>query len=437
MKSPASPTKHAVLRSPPCLLVFVFAIALILPMQPDAFAQPAAAPAQGGLTATEWREDLRFLAENLPKTHKNLFHTMTRDEFDGAVKALDADIPNLDGYAIYIRLIQLCARSQDGHSRLVRGAPRAVPGSLFLPVGFVRQADVIHVQGAAPSYAAAVGGKVAGVGRAGWEEALNRMATLMPHDPGNDGHQLWNAAVDLAHSRLLRGLGLGNPDGSADLAIKKAGKRTTFTMKGGTPTGQWFTSGGPTGWVDARPASAPVPLSSPHADDPQWITLVPEHRAVYFQFNGVQNGEQETLAQAAQRRGTMLERDDVDRLGIDLRNNSGGDNTLLARYDAWIADPAHAYLTDPESQLNDYACSLLGAKRLREAIAVFDVNARRHPKSANAFDSLGEGCAAAGDTMKAVESYRRSVELNPGAANGKAALERRMRREPRGHGAHA
>ena len=53
MKSPASPTKHAVLRSPPCLLVFVFAIALILPMQPDAFAQPAAAPAQGGLTATE------------------------------------------------------------------------------------------------------------------------------------------------------------------------------------------------------------------------------------------------------------------------------------------------------------------------------------------------------------------------------------------------
>jgi len=566
MKSPQRPALHEVPRFAAHFLAP--ALALILSLPPNAFAQPVAAPAPRALTAAEWREDLRFLAENLPKVHKNLFHTMTREEFDAAVKALDADIPSLDDYAIYIRLVQLCARIQDGHSRLVRGASDVVPGSRLLSVRFVRYADGIYVQGAAPEYAAAVGGKLVGVGPVGWEEALKRMATLTPHDPGNDGLRLWNATVNLAHTRSLRGLGLGSSDSTADITIEKAGKRRMFAMKGGVPTKEWFTSNVPTGWIDARPASAPVPLSIQHADEPQWITFVPEHRAVYFQFNDVRNGEQETFAQVAERLKTMLEGDGVDRLVIDLRNNGGGDNTLLrpllltlircrqnrrggmvaligprtfsaaqnftnrlesytetiflgeptgqnvnfygdtnpiwlphsrlvayaswlwwqdkdprddrpftapevaahvsfrdyvagrdpalelalsmptppsmeqwleaglpggadtllARYDAWIADPAHAYLTDPESQVNDYACGLMGAKRLREAVAVFDVNARRHPKSANAFDSLGEACIAAGDTAKAVESYRRSVELDPANESRKSALERLTRR---------
>lgn len=42
-----------------------------------------------------WREDLRFLAEELPKRHANLFHTMTREQFETAVKQLDERIPTL------------------------------------------------------------------------------------------------------------------------------------------------------------------------------------------------------------------------------------------------------------------------------------------------------------------------------------------------------
>ena len=46
-------------------------------------------------SAEMWREDLRYLAAELPKRHKNLFHTMTREQFDAAVRDLDAKIPML------------------------------------------------------------------------------------------------------------------------------------------------------------------------------------------------------------------------------------------------------------------------------------------------------------------------------------------------------
>src|SRR6266851_3893611 len=48
------------------------------------------------LSPQEWREDLRYLAEQMRLKHKSLFHTMPEAEFKGAVAKLDADIPSLN-----------------------------------------------------------------------------------------------------------------------------------------------------------------------------------------------------------------------------------------------------------------------------------------------------------------------------------------------------
>lgn len=36
---------------------------------------------QETFTPEQWREDLRYMAEQMPLRHKNLFHTMTEAEF--------------------------------------------------------------------------------------------------------------------------------------------------------------------------------------------------------------------------------------------------------------------------------------------------------------------------------------------------------------------
>ena len=48
-----------------------------------------------GLSAEQWRKDLRYLAEQMPLKHKSLFHTMSAPEFHAAVAKLDSDIPAL------------------------------------------------------------------------------------------------------------------------------------------------------------------------------------------------------------------------------------------------------------------------------------------------------------------------------------------------------
>jgi tetratricopeptide (TPR) repeat protein len=74
-----------------------------------------------------------------------------------------------------------------------------------------------------------------------------------------------------------------------------------------------------------------------------------------------------------------------------------------------------------EVQLNTLGYRLLGLKRVPEAIEVFKLNVAAYPRSANAYDSLGEAYLTHGDREEAIRSYRRSLELNPQNAN---AVER-------------
>lgn len=75
-----------------------------------------------------------------------------------------------------------------------------------------------------------------------------------------------------------------------------------------------------------------------------------------------------------------------------------------------------------EDELNTIGYDLLKEKRVSEAIDVFALIVKHNPTSWNAYDSLGEGYALAGEKALAIKNYEKSLELNPGNEAGKKAL---------------
>lgn len=64
-----------------------------------------------------------------------------------------------------------------------------------------------------------------------------------------------------------------------------------------------------------------------------------------------------------------------------------------------------------EGDLNVLGYHYMNANRIKEAVDTFKRNAKEHPQSWNAYDSLGEALEKSGDKKAAVEQYKKALEL--------------------------
>jgi tetratricopeptide (TPR) repeat protein len=83
------------------------------------------------------------------------------------------------------------------------------------------------------------------------------------------------------------------------------------------------------------------------------------------------------------------------------------------------ADPKSALVS--EEGINHLGYSLLGSRRYKEAVAVFQMNAEDFPKSANTYDSLAEAQFKGGDLPHAIDNYRKALDVDPKYPNAKEA----------------
>ena len=77
-----------------------------------------------------------------------------------------------------------------------------------------------------------------------------------------------------------------------------------------------------------------------------------------------------------------------------------------------------------EDQVNGLGYWLLGKKRVKEAIGVFEMNVNDYPNSSNAYDSLGEAYMVAGNKPEAIRNYQRSLALDPGNDNARQMIQK-------------
>ena len=74
---------------------------------------------------------------------------------------------------------------------------------------------------------------------------------------------------------------------------------------------------------------------------------------------------------------------------------------------------AGALVVANENDLNNYGYNLLNQGLNDKAIEILTMNTQRYPKSANAWDSLGEAYAIKGDKKNAITNFKKSLTLNP------------------------
>ncbi|CAN5898889.1 hypothetical protein BH20GEM1_BH20GEM1_16710 [soil metagenome] len=75
-----------------------------------------------------------------------------------------------------------------------------------------------------------------------------------------------------------------------------------------------------------------------------------------------------------------------------------------------------------EATLNSLGYALLNEEKPADAVSIFRLNVEQYPESANAWDSLGEGYLAVGERERAIESYEKSLGIDPENTNAREKL---------------
>jgi hypothetical protein len=262
----------------------------------------AAPPENLQISTAQWREDLQFLARELPQRHKNAFHFTSRERFESAMAELDGKLSRLDAAHIYVGMMRIVNSIGDGHTYL-----RFPVESDEFPLSIGKFRREYRVICAAPRLEGALGGRLLAINGTPIERVHDLILAVTPQD---ETPQFREALVSqwMTMGILLHGLDITPAPGTAQFQlIDDGGEKHSVDLR-------------PDPGAQQRWACATRPLFRERPDESFWYKWLPDSRTVYCNWRSYQN-----LRAKSQGLFELVEKQRPDKLVVDLRQNGGGD----------------------------------------------------------------------------------------------------------------
>lgn len=276
-------------------------------------AKPPAPPERSDLTRTEWHQDLKFFATQLPERHANAFHFISRKQYDAEVAQLNEKLDSLNSDEIYVSLDRIANSIGDGHTYVSLPANDA-----FLPIRLARFGNDLRVVAAGAGYESALGSRVL---------KINDMPIAQAHDliysltPADETAPLREARANdlLTIGMVLHGAGITPDRNSARFTLAfDDGKRLTLNVQAVAPD---KVSAIPWSYVAKR-----QPLFRQRPQDGFWCVYLDDAHTVYCSFRSYKD-----LDEKSKGLFELINQKHPEKLVIDMRLNGGGDYTVGLR----------------------------------------------------------------------------------------------------------
>ena len=267
-----------------------------------------------------WRQDIDYLEREIRRTHHRFRTESLPTTFVEVRDALIESLGEASDEEIVVGLQRLVAQLGDGHSvvypfGMERGTLRRLPISLYW------FSDGLFIINAPEGREDWIGREVQAIGDVPTSDLLNSVRHLASHD--NPKGLLWVSPTYLTFPAFVRSMG-GAVDGDTmilDLRGDGGSERVAIVAE------------------DVDPSRIDLGLIAPESDvvPPTYLARTGENYwfgepvggTLYVQFNRVLDGPGETLTEFALRLRGRLQQGDVQHLVVDVRNNNGGEGSLL------------------------------------------------------------------------------------------------------------
>jgi hypothetical protein len=272
------------------------------------------------LTAEQWRQDLAYLAAEMPRRHKNLFHYVSEAEWRAAIDRLDRRIPQLERHEVIVELGRITAMIRDSHSGIGTFRQESIDFHR-LPIVAELFTDGVFIDRVAAEYANLLGARIVKVGTAAVSAALDSVAPLVPSDPNNSIRAREIGPVMILMPEVMNALHFIPTLDEIPLTLEKDGRQFVASVKPVTRVAYERMA-----WTDLLPRK---PLALQKLNRKFWFTYLPEQKTIYVQINEMANDSTEYLAETFAHAVAKADSVPLDRFVVDLRYNNGGSSSAV------------------------------------------------------------------------------------------------------------
>lgn len=310
-----------------------------------------------------WIQDLEFFARTFPAKQVDFPKLYDRARFRKEIDNLELAIPRISDSEIVLRLMRLVASAKVSHTRVY---PQEELEFHHYPVRFFWCSDGATVISAAEQYKPALGARIVRIGPMTPEQLEAAISPFVPHE-----NQFWLHAKSpdfMLTREVADHFGLAKPDGSIELTLLRRGSQP-FKV-------QIAPSAGDTSLISLSEAlKLPTPLFRKRPDDFYWYEYLAGSHALYIQYTSCQNDPKKPFKDFAQELFGFIDGlqppQQVERVIIDLRNNSGGDSSVInpllqgLRSRPHLSEPGRLYTLISK---NTFSSGMMNAVELRKGL---------------------------------------------------------------------
>lgn len=278
-------------------------------------------------TAEEWREDLKFLQENVHRDYSFLFKKTTIEEFDTKVDQLYSKIPEMQEHEIITGLARLVASFGYGHTEL--GWRGDLAGFHRLPVTFYQFSDGVFVREVSNEYENILGARLTAVEGMPIDKVLIAIYPVVPAE--NEQYFKAYGLNFITVPEILHAQGvMADFSSTVSFTFEKDGKqfkqKISSLPKGEKIERRYGFSAESENWLNTR-EKGENPLFLKHLEDKiYYYEYLPEQKTVYIRHSQIQDDPSESIPEFYDRVFNFIEENEVEKLVLDVRLNGGGNN---------------------------------------------------------------------------------------------------------------
>lgn len=255
-------------------------------------------------------DDIMYFKQELPKRHKNLFSIITKEEFTNSTDKLIDRIDQLNNDQVFIELNKIIASIGDAHTTI------NIRDGYSYPLEFWIFRGNVYVVNADSSLEGMMFSQILKIDGVDIDIVMKQLSSLISHE--NESWVLAMLPSYLQSPVYMYGLGIVHNENEAVFTVHKDGEVQDFTVSA-------LEYGKSANFVKKKTKDVLIGKYDKYYD----YEYLPEYNALSFEYNVCANMDNQKFTDFNKEMFDIIENNDVDKVIVDLRSNTGGNSEIL------------------------------------------------------------------------------------------------------------